>query len=536
MKSKIILAVLALMPGLGMQGALHIDVKKDKYGFVDDNGTVVIKHQYQQVTPFVDGRSKVQKGGKWGYIDETNKPVIPIQFDEFNEFDDKGIARVKKGKKYGYIRKDGTFLIKPEWDFIGKINAEGYVWVGKGQSLAYAAKGLYRDGVEVLKPKYRDFGFYQKTDSADYSDGHIFTAMAATEIKGNFTELSHNELPYIWVDQAYQRGIVDMQGNEVVKFMSYAMSAPSDGMVVLRQYNSGKKTYAYNYMPLIPKSKKLLKKDITLSADDKQGCFSFRNGMAINYDGKDAYLIDKSGRQVSGLYQNIEPVGTDGFIIKQNNRYGLINGGGAPILPCEYDGICAPIGQDKVFAAKKSDTGKCGFVDINGREVVPFKYESAYGYLHNRAYVKTATGWGIVNANQVFEVQPVWKNMLETRFEAENIVWVQDPADDKWKCLDIKTGKTVFGFGFDGVSHFSDKGVALVKSGDSFGYVNNKGAVVVPTCFDNGNVAQQALEYLAKIQKPTMGQTEAFRFNIYRNPKLHTFKLNEKVANNMWDF
>ena len=47
-----------------------------------------IKPQYEEALLFSEGLAAVKKNGKWGYIDETGKVVIPFQYDQaytFNE-------------------------------------------------------------------------------------------------------------------------------------------------------------------------------------------------------------------------------------------------------------------------------------------------------------------------------------------------------------------------------------------------------------------------------------------------------------------
>ena len=90
----------AVTVGLLSAQTLTVKREKDKFGYADEAGNMVIKAQYKKAYPFgEDGRAKVQKGDKWGYIDKTGKPVIRIEYDEIGEFKDNK-ALVKKNKKY----------------------------------------------------------------------------------------------------------------------------------------------------------------------------------------------------------------------------------------------------------------------------------------------------------------------------------------------------------------------------------------------------------------------------------------------------
>ena len=149
--------------------------EKGKYGYVDDSGAVVLKHDYNEAYPFADGMAKVRKGNKWGFIDSQGKEIIEIKYSEIGDwyngfckvasggklkddvltgakygFIDKSgaevikpeydmigqfsgsVALVKKKDKYGYIDTECRFVVPCEFDGIGSPNARGWIWVNKG--------------------------------------------------------------------------------------------------------------------------------------------------------------------------------------------------------------------------------------------------------------------------------------------------------------------------------------------------------------------------------------------------------------------
>src|SRR6218665_2826497 len=57
--------------------------------------------------------SPVKIGSKCGYIDKNGKIAIKLQFDDAWDFHE-GLARIKLGGKYGYIDKSGKIVIKPK--------------------------------------------------------------------------------------------------------------------------------------------------------------------------------------------------------------------------------------------------------------------------------------------------------------------------------------------------------------------------------------------------------------------------------------
>lgn len=552
---------------------LYIVQKKDKYGFADETGKVIIKEQYQSVTPFADGRSKVQKNNKWGYIDTNGKAVINIEFDlieAFNQegiakakkngkwgyidsngkptikleyevlesFNEKGLARVKKGGKWGYIRKDGSIYIKPEWNFIGTPNENGYLWVSKAKSLELGAIGLFKDDVLIVKPHYRYLGFYQTTDDIDFADGHVFSTGDANEIKANHDTLSVSDIPYIWFDQSYRRGILDLNGNVVVKPMPYAMGAPSDGMVTLRRYDSKKSTYSYNYISLSAPGNKIFKKDITLSTKLPEGCFPFSNGAALivsNSDG--AYLIDKTGERRSKSYASALSIGNNMFIVEANGLKGLINTSGKEMIPCKYASLQAPLGKNgKYLSAQDKVTEKCGIVDLSGETVVPFQYVKTGGVLNDKAYVKDDMGWSIIDMNLNPIIKSRWADLIAMQNPSDKIMWVKGELDGKWQTLDIASDAIVYDYAFDEVSAFDPDGHAVVKKDEKYGMVTDLGLTIIPTMFSKYLYVNYALKQMHEEGRETMRESDAYRYNIYLNPDRHKYKLHQVIDADMWDF
>ena len=90
--------------------------KKDgKFGYIDQNGEMIIPPQFERALGFVEGLGRVGIGDKHGYIDETGSFVIPLKFDEAHPFSE-GLAGARIGEKFGFIDKTGAFAIPPRFD------------------------------------------------------------------------------------------------------------------------------------------------------------------------------------------------------------------------------------------------------------------------------------------------------------------------------------------------------------------------------------------------------------------------------------
>jgi hypothetical protein len=73
---------------------------------------------YEFAGPFCNGLARVRKNKKWGYIDTTGAVVIPLKYNEVENFSD-GMARVRVGQKWGLMSSTGKEIIKPTFQEIG---------------------------------------------------------------------------------------------------------------------------------------------------------------------------------------------------------------------------------------------------------------------------------------------------------------------------------------------------------------------------------------------------------------------------------
>ncbi|MDR1120865.1 MAG: WG repeat-containing protein [Dysgonamonadaceae bacterium] len=70
-----------------------------KYGYIDDEGKEVVPFQYDDAWRFSEGLASVELDGKYGFIDKTGKVVIPIIYEMVGNFIG-GKARVERMRKY----------------------------------------------------------------------------------------------------------------------------------------------------------------------------------------------------------------------------------------------------------------------------------------------------------------------------------------------------------------------------------------------------------------------------------------------------
>lgn len=113
----------------------RIFVKKDgKYQMVNTKGKAIGELAFDQAKAFTkEGYAAVCMDGKWGFVDEDGELVLPCQYDDAQSFQN-GFAAVCMDGKWGYIDEQGTVVIQPEFLACSHISDEGTaaVWLKEG--------------------------------------------------------------------------------------------------------------------------------------------------------------------------------------------------------------------------------------------------------------------------------------------------------------------------------------------------------------------------------------------------------------------
>jgi hypothetical protein len=118
MKNLLFFIALTALLLAGESYGQELEPKKNangKYGFVDETDKVVIPCKYDFVSYFSEGLAMVRLNGKAGFIDKIGKEVITLKYDNAWSFSE-GMALVKLKSKCGFIDKTGKEVIPLKYD------------------------------------------------------------------------------------------------------------------------------------------------------------------------------------------------------------------------------------------------------------------------------------------------------------------------------------------------------------------------------------------------------------------------------------
>ena len=302
---------------------------------------------------------RVHKDGSFGYIDIKGKTVIPCQYRFALGFTE-GLACVSDNDwMLGFIDKMGKTVIPFIYDFNSSPNtvfSDEHVCVVKdkkycilnktGKQTGSMDKGIYaygrfKEGMIVLHGGYDNGDL--KMGFAD-TTGKLVIPLIYDEAQGFSDGLA-------FVEKDGKGGYINQQGETVIPFI----------------YESG-------------------------------GPFS--EGLAVVMKGRSYYIIDKTGKAVANLAQNvmcIMPEFKDGLINISIDKYdgpsGFANQEGEIVIPCVYESVY-PFSEG---LACVQINGKFGYIDKTGEMVFPCIYDYAESFSDGIAVVQKDGVFGLLD-------------------------------------------------------------------------------------------------------------------------------------------
>jgi len=193
---------------------------KNKYGFIDKKGTLIINNQFDYADDFKEGLALVSNKKDplsdemlYGFIDKEGKIIINLQFKFASSFNN-GIALVSDGKKYGFIDSKGVYVVNPQYDYALNFS-EGLAAVKQGNLWGY----IDTDGKIIINPQFEDVKSFRNSLAAVKSDkdnwGYI-NKQGKYEINPQFSSAGYFNKVFAPVVSGGKIGFVDTEGKYLI--------------------------------------------------------------------------------------------------------------------------------------------------------------------------------------------------------------------------------------------------------------------------------------------------------------------------------
>lgn len=423
------------------------------------------------------------------------------------------------------IRADGSFgLMKPDGSWIldkkGEPFSATYIDKFRGNHMRFAIGGEWESEKDSIKHLPEEF------------------IIPSNQIYNDFNIKSHYEKKY-WISKAALKnakwGYINNKGEVIVEPQFDNASVVQLNRAVV-QKNGKVGAIDMNNELLIP----FEYDKITIRQDSLIQLFKKNTS-------NETYLLNNNGRQLlQDKYLKTRSLKENKRIAIQNKKYGVLDSLGYEIIPCEYDSIgdfdgtyalAIKDGQsflineqgkhflesseyeimgpekDGFIRVRKND--KYGFIDINGKVVIPLKFMLAFDFDQGLARVVAARKTGLINKDGTFVLVP--KNYeLVFPFNEHGLAVVQYVQFGAKGLID-RNGEEILKPHYDEIYPFYD-GVAIVKKDGFYGYINLQGEEVIPTEL---NDAYRASEGIIAIKKK---KYSLWTFRSISNEKINDLK------------
>ncbi len=382
------------------EGIAPVRLKK-KWGFVDTSGKAVGAYKYDSVSWFHNGLAEVRLDGKEGLLDAEGRTVVPCKYDSIMNLGNRGdLIAVELDGKWGFINESGNEVIPCQYE-------NETLWPEFSEGLAAVKKdgkwGYIDTSGNVVIP-------FQYAGAESFSNGFAI-------VRRRFD--NKRDLMY---------GFIDHSGNEVVpcKYV-YAWDCEEPGIATVLESNwqydlgmvdmaTGQEIIPCEYPRLWYAGEGLILAD---TPDGKTGYFdtkgnlvvpfcysyggSFSEGLAVVKMGGQVGFIDPTGQEVVPCdlpYTTAENLDHGVSVVTRSTRegikWGLIDRNGREIVECKYDEETYIPPLDEGIVSMHWN-GKYGYVNIEGREIVPPQYDYTHEFSEGYGAVRLNGKYGYVD-------------------------------------------------------------------------------------------------------------------------------------------
>lgn len=316
---------------------LIVAEKNNKYGVLNKSKDTIVPFEYDVLSKnkgLFGDLIFAMKDGKYGLLDDNNRKILPIEYDFLSMSGTEYVAVLQNGK-YGIYDYAGKQIVKVRWHDLAYLGSSFFAV--KNES------GLY--GIINIKEKLIQPFQYK---SLEFSQDGIFTYRG----KGRYEA-------------------INLDNKEIITH-SFSPFYFSEGIAAVSVLSERKIKYGYrdiNGVSITP-----------FKYDDAK---PFTNGFGrITLNNKHGYVDTNGNEVIPPLFDFIsEPF--DGMVfVRQKEKYHLRTMTNKRVSEAEYDYISfeyqlEPEHKNYILARKGN---LHGFINFEGKEVIPFIYENARNF------------------------------------------------------------------------------------------------------------------------------------------------------------
>lgn len=482
---------------------------KERYGLINAKGNVVLKIQYSIIEDFVDGVAKICVGakynkktdelenGKWGYVKDNGEILIKPIYDDIDYFNKFNIAKTKKGKVYGWVSRYGKELIKPQFTEIGEL-IDGMARVckggkpGKDGNIEKGKWGFVDDGGRiVIKVKYQSAGEFHE-EVAWVGEGPLSYSYINKQgmVISEGSSTNYNAKNGIIIQQKYLSkknsktgkkgvffGILDLRGMVLEEFVYAGIMMNEHNWAVALDMSSNNSYFLHNENGKITK----------LKAGELN--YKFNNEIEkYTVDGKFGYVSRDGKMMIAPKYSILGEYSDFTIASEDSQTFGYLSKSGETVIPFEYtkssvfnEGYASVCKQGKWYVIDQKNNvalatdfdylgaysdglipamkdNKSGFISLDGEVVIPFVYEMVSSVHKDKFGYKENGKWGIRDVKEKVLVNPLYDGISDF-YDACGNRMVNNSG--KIGLVNME-GTEILAPSLDGISFDAQKGIYII--------------------------------------------------------------------------
>lgn len=333
-------------------------VQKGKEKFFITTRNLKLAANYDEVRIFSFGRAAVRIKDKWGFINGEGKIVIPPLYDDVEYFTQNGLCEVKNNHKSGFINAKGEVVIPIIYGSVRSEQMDDLVIAEKDKKWAFFdRKGKQLSGFifdDIYRAWYEDFSkdIFKRGETTFFKNG------AALVRKDNRYYFINEKLEPAFSNNIYDSASVfDTYKNAIVKRNGKYGIIKSDG--------SAKVPIEYDWVGYFDAN------------HHSSEYYNARKGKVFHLYNK---VLNKIGESFDPVYNDFS-ISTPNVIFKNfKNRYGMVYSNGRVVIPFDYEEL-QKLKSGFILGKKNRKTG---LFDKNGKVKIPFQYNNLYEFDEER--------------------------------------------------------------------------------------------------------------------------------------------------------
>jgi len=467
-------------------------VERDRIGFINQKGEVVVRPQFYSGSEFSEGLAAVRNGGLYGYIDTKGNFAIAPRFEYATSFQE-GVAIVYNNGKPYYIDKNGQQLFSNCFQELSPF--EG------GLARVKTASGkegmVNRSGKLMIDSVFRNIHPFQE---------------GVAIVEGLRNRQNDKRGKYI-----SEIGLIDKAGKFIVPYGKYDE---------IKDFENG---YA------------------SVSIREKKGDENRNSAFSGFIDRKGEVILLRQNKNNSWIEGNLSNCRAKvnlykywipdekGVLWSSGKSYaGYVNRNGEVVLNDTLLEKVTDFAEGRAFIQKKF--GAFYMIDTNGRTMTNQGYRKVLNerFINGMAFVYTDSGWGIIDHNGNYILPPTYYDIDERGIMGE-IFFYGGPNENK-----ESENKRAYGIAkVDGriitppLFHWMDdrgfvNGLLRVRIDDALAYIDTSGKVVWKQSKEKDTI-------LKNLNIDFMNRESFYAYSIIETQKYNGWARSQNLATNLDD-